>query len=84
MPLSGDPSTIQQVSGSLGPSQRLTVDMSDLDRSTENIVMGESGDPASRFYRDQWPSYYGGTTFALPFSMGAVQAAAQHTLHLVP
>ena len=84
LPQSGDASTVKQVSGDLGPSQRFTADLSDLDSSTENIVMGESGNPVSPFYRDQWASWYGGTSFALPFSAAAVQAAAQHTLQLVP
>lgn len=83
-PQSGDPSTVKQVTGNLGPSQRLTADLSDLDRSTENIVVGESGDPMSPFFKNQWPLWYGGTTVALPYSAGAVHAAAQHTLHLTP
>ena len=84
LPQSGDASTVKQVSGVLGPSQRFTADLGDLDSSTENVVMGESGNPASPFYRDQWPSWYGGSSFALPFSTPAVAAVAQHTLRLVP
>ena len=84
VPQTGGQSTVKQVSGDLGPSQRFTADLSDEDLSTENIVMGESGDPASEFYRDQWASWYGGRTFALPFSPGAAQAGARHTLRLVP
>ncbi len=84
LPQSGDASTVKQVSGSLGPSQRFTADLSDLDRSTENIVMGQSEDPASQYFRDQWPYWYGDTTFSLPFKEAAVVRAAQHTLHLVP
>ncbi len=84
VPQSGSPTTVKQVSGELGPSQRFIADLADWDRSTENIVMGESGDPRSPYYRDQWSSWYGGSTFALPFSPGAVQAAAQHTLQLLP
>ncbi len=84
LPQSGNQSTVKQVSGTLGPSQRFTADLGDLDRSTENIVMGEAGDPASPYARDQWTSWYGGTTFTLPFSPQAVQAAAQHTLRLLP
>lgn len=84
LPQSGDQSTVKQVSGDLGPSQRFTADLADPDRSTENLVMGESGDPASPYFRDQWKSWYGGTTFALPFTPAAVQAAAQHTLRLEP
>ena len=83
-PQSGDKTTVKQVTATLGPSQRLTVDWSNVDQSTENIVMGESGDPLSAYYRDQWPYWYGGTTFALPFSEEAVAAQTSHTLQLVP
>jgi penicillin amidase len=72
------------VSRSFGPSERLTVDLSDLDKSTLNLVIGQSGDPLSPNYLDQWPYWYAGKTFALPFSEGAVAAAAKHTLTLIP
>ena len=84
LPQSGDHTTVKQVSGNLGPSQRFTADLSHLDSSTENIVVGQSGDPRSPYFRDQWPFWYGGRTFTLPFTAKAVRAAAQHTLHLVP
>jgi penicillin G amidase len=83
-PLSGGHSTVKQVGRTFGPSQRLTMDWSDPDHSTENLVMGESGNPLSPYYRDHWVAWYGGTTFALPFSDAAVQAATMHTLRLVP
>ncbi len=84
LPQSGDPTTVKQVLGNLGPSQRFTADMGDLDHSTENIVMGESEDPKSPDYRNQWPSWYGGTTFPLAFSDAAVRGATEHSLRLVP
>jgi penicillin amidase len=83
-PQSGDGTTVKQVSRSFGPSERLTVDFSNLDRSTLNLVIGESGNPLSAYYMDHWPYWYTGTTFALPFSDAAVQASAAHTLALVP
>jgi penicillin amidase len=83
-PLSGGNTTIKQVGRAFGPSQRLTMDWSAPDSSTENIVLGESGDPASPWFKDQWPSWYGGTTFALPFSPAAVTSQTTHTLRLVP
>jgi penicillin amidase len=83
-PLSGDKVTVKQVGRDFGPSQRFTMDWSDVDGSTENIVLGESGDPYSPYYRDQWNDYYGGTTFALPFSDAAVAAQTQHTIRLTP
>jgi penicillin amidase len=83
-PLSGDTTTVNQSSGSLGPSQRLTVDWSDLDHSTENIVYGQSGNPLSPWYGDQWQYWYGLKTFELPFTEPAIAAGAKHTLRLTP
>jgi penicillin amidase len=83
-PLSGDTTTVKQVSRDFGPSQRFTMDWSNIDGSTENIVLGESGNPYSPYFRDQWNDYYAGTTFALPFTPAAVTAATQHTLRLLP
>jgi penicillin amidase len=83
-PQSGDTVTVKQVGRAFGPSQRFTMDWSNIDGSTENIVLGESGNPYSPYFRDQWNDWYGGTTFALPFSPAAVSAAARHTLRLLP
>lgn len=83
-PQSGDTTTIKQVGRDFGPSQRFTMDWNNADASTENIVMGQSGDPASPYYRDQWPAWYDATTFALPFTPAAVNAATEHTLRLIP
>jgi penicillin amidase len=84
LPLGGDATTVQQSKGGLGPSQRFTIDWASPDSATENIVMGQSGNPDSAYYRDQWPNWYRGTTFALPFTDAAVAGAAKHTLRLVP
>ena len=83
-PQSGDTTTVKQVGRAFGPSQRFTMDWSDVDASTENIVMGQSGDPVSPYYRDQWPAWYGATTFALPFTPAAVNRATEHMLRLMP
>ncbi len=83
-PRYGDPTTVDQMGATLGPSQRLTVDWSDLDNSTENIVFGQSGNPLSPWYGDQWPYWYGRTTFQLAFSEAAIAAGAKHTLRLTP
>ena len=83
-PLSGDTVTIKQVGRAFGPSQRFTMDWSAPDASTENIVLGQSGDPASPWFRDQWTTWFGGKTFPLPFSDQAVTAQTTHTLRLVP
>jgi len=83
-PSYGDVTTVDQMGARLGPSQRLTVDWSNLDRSTENIVYGQSGNPLSPWYSDQWPYWYGRTTFALPFSDQAIADSSKHTLRLTP
>jgi penicillin amidase len=83
-PLSGDTTTVKQVGRDFGPSQRFTIDWSDVDGSTEDIVLGESGDPYSPYFKDQWDDYYGGSTFAFPFSSQAVAAQTRHTLQLLP
>jgi penicillin G amidase len=83
-PLSGDFTTVKAAGKSFGPSQRFTMDWSNIDGSTEDIVLGESSNPYSPYFRDQWKDYYGGTTFALPFSAAAVGAQTKHTLRLVP
>jgi penicillin amidase len=84
LPVSGDATTVKQVGKAFGPSQRFTMDWSDPDASTENIVLGESGNPTSSWFRDQWSAWYGGTTFSLPFSPAAVAGQTSHTLQLVP
>lgn len=83
-PLSGDTTTVKQVGRDFGPSQRFTMDWSNIDGSTEDIVLGESSNPYSAYFRDQWKDYYGGTTFAFPFTSQAVAAQTSHTLRLLP
>jgi penicillin G amidase len=83
-PLSGDTITVKQVGRAFGPSQRFTMDWSNVDGSTEDIVLGESGNPYSPYFRDQWNDYYGGTTFAFPFTQAALAAQTRHTLELAP
>jgi penicillin amidase len=83
-PLSGDTTTVKQVSETFGPSQRFTMDWSNVDGSTENIVLGESSNPYSAYFRDQWDAWYGGSTFVMPFHEQAVEASTTHTLRLMP
>jgi penicillin amidase len=83
-PIGGDGDTVKQIGADVAPSQRFTMDWSNIDGSTENIVLGESGNPLSPYFRDQWIDWYNGTTFALPFTSGAVAAQTTHTLRLEP
>lgn len=84
LPLSGDEETIKQVSPHFGPSERLTVDCSNLDGTTLDIVNGESGNIFDDHYNDQWDAYYHGRALVLPFSQDAVQRAGVHHLRLEP
>jgi penicillin G amidase len=81
---SGDGTTVKQVGGAFGPSERFTADLSDPDSTTLNIVLGESGNPASPWFMDQFHDWLNGTTYALPFNPAAMQAATAHTLTLNP
>jgi len=83
VPQSGGSFTVKQVGRTLGPSERMTVDFSNLDASTFNIVLGESGQVFSPYYMDHWPAWYGNTTFTLAYSDQAVQGARAHELRLV-
>jgi penicillin amidase len=83
-PQSGGSYTVKQVGRTFGPSERMTVDFSDLDASTFNIVIGESGQIFSPYYKDQWPAWYGNTTFNLAYSDAAVEKIKQHELRLEP
>jgi penicillin amidase len=83
-PNSGDMTTVKQAHGISGPSQRFTMDWNDVDGSTENITLGESGNPLSPYFKDQWNDWQKGTSFALPFTDAAVNQQATHRLRLVP
>src|SRR5216684_2964704 len=64
-PQSGGGYTVKQVGRGFGPSERMTVDFSNLDASTFNIVIGESGQIFSPHYMDHWAAWYGNTTFTM-------------------
>ena len=80
LPQSGSSYTVKAVSRSHGPSERLTVDLSDLDQSTLNLVTGEAGNFLSPYYMDQWKAWYEGYTFTLPYSEKAVAGTKRHEL----
>jgi penicillin amidase len=83
-PQSGGGLTVKQVGRGFGPSERMTVDFSNLDASTFNIVLGESGQPFSPHYLDHWDAWYNNKTFTLAFSDAGVQSTKAHELRLEP
>ena len=83
-PLSGSGQTVKQVSRGFGPSERLTWNFANFDESTLNLVTGESGIFLSPYYMDQWAAWYGGSTFAFPFSQAAIEKHRAHEMTLEP
>jgi penicillin amidase len=83
-PQSGSEYTVKAVSRSHGPSERMTVDLANLDQSTLNLVTGEAGNLLSPYSMDQWRAWYEGFTFLWPFSEAAVEKARAHELLLEP
>ena len=83
-PQSGNTTTVKQVNRTFGPSERLTVDFSDFDHTTLNIVLGESGNPLSPWFMDQFPAWYHNAAGTRPYTPAAVQSATTHTLTLTP
>jgi penicillin amidase len=79
-PNGGDGTTIKQTGLHFGPSERFTADLSNPDNTHANITTGESGNPASPNYLDQFPIYYHGTTLTLPLT----HPTTSHTLTLTP
>ena len=81
---SGSGYTVKAVTPHHGPSERFTANLADLDHSTLNLVTGQAGNVSSPYYMDQWKAWYEGTTFTLPFSAQAVEAAKTHKLVIEP
>jgi penicillin amidase len=82
-PQAGSGRTVKPA-GSFQPSERLTVDLGDLDRTTLNTVTGQSGNLFGENYMDQWHAWHEGQTFPLPFSREAVEKSTIHRLMLEP
>jgi penicillin amidase len=84
---SGDLTTVKQVGlvgVAFGPSERFTTDLSNPDATTLNLVLGQSGNPISPWFMDQFQDWLHGRTYPMPFSPAATQAATTHTLTLTP
>jgi penicillin amidase len=74
VPMSGSSTTVKQTTQALGPSMRMVVDLSDLDKSLNNITVGESGHFLSSHYNDQWNSYYVGRSYPMQVRNIAVKS----------
>jgi penicillin amidase len=76
----GDTTSIKSIRTHFGPSERFTADLSNSQATAANITTGESGDPISPHYFDQFLPWLNGTTFTLPLT--ATQPV--HALTLLP
>ena len=68
----------------LGPAYRIISDPADWDASLSIIPSGQSGQPFSPHYADQIESWLAMSYHKLPFTLPAIESAAQHTLRLTP
>jgi penicillin amidase len=78
--MGGSPTTVLQMAQGKGPSMRMVIDLSDWDRSLQNITLGQSGHALSRHYKDQWDAYYSGRSFPMQYR----NIDATETLVFVP
>jgi len=76
----GNGTTIRAIGHHFGPSERFTADLASPDATTGNITTGESGNPASPWYLDQFEPWLKGTTLPLPLH----DNQSTHTLTLLP
>ncbi len=68
----------------LGPAYRIISDPAVWDNSRSIIPTGQSGQPFSPFYDDQISPWLAVEYHPLPFTLTAVQSAAEYTLQLNP
>jgi penicillin amidase len=59
---------------------RMNADLADWDRSLLNVQVGQSGQPFSGHYKDQWDDYYNGRSYPMQFD----HVEAKSTLELRP
>lgn len=73
VPMSGSTTSVKQTTLRIAPSMRFVADLSNWDASLCNITIGQSGQPMSSHFRDQWKAYYVGESFPLGFRRPQVE-----------
>ncbi|MFZ3214971.1 MAG: penicillin acylase family protein [Candidatus Acidiferrales bacterium] len=76
--------TVRAMGVGHGPAMRLVADLADFDQSLMEVPTGESGQPASPYYRDQFPEWFAGRGIAAPFTAAAEDKVRAHRLLLLP
>jgi penicillin amidase len=79
-PMSGSSTTVKQTTRKLAPSMRMNADLADWDRSLLNVQIGQSGQPFSSHYKDEWDDYYNGRSYPMQFQ----HVQSKSTLELRP
>jgi penicillin amidase len=67
-----------------GPAMRFVANLGNWDESIMLIPGGQSGQPGSKHYTDQFPYWYEGRPIYQPFSDSAEATSRKHTLTLKP
>jgi penicillin amidase len=80
VPNGGNANTVRSSGLHFGPSERFTADLSSTSATFTNITTGESENPASPHFLDQFGAWFAGTTYMTPLS----HPTAIHTLVLLP
>jgi penicillin G amidase len=83
-PQSGTSYSPRAASRHHGPSERFVANLADWDDTILLITGGESGQPGSEHYRDQFSYWFEGKPIYGPFSDAAEAKARRHTLTLKP
>jgi penicillin amidase len=83
-PQSGTAYSIRAATKTHGPAMRFVANPADWDNSILLIPAGQSGQPGSSHYSDQFPFWYEGKPIFAPFSNAAEAAARKHSLILKP
>jgi len=83
-PQSGTAYSVRAATKHHGPAMRFVADLGNWDDSIMLIAGGQSGQPGSRHYSDQFSYWYEGTPIVQPFSDKAEASTRKHTLTLRP
>jgi penicillin amidase len=83
-PQSGTIYSVRAASKTHGPAMRFVANPANWDESILLIPSGESGQPGSSHYTDQFSYWYEGKPILAPFSDAAEAKAKRHTLTLKP
>lgn len=83
-PQSGTDCSVYRAAKHLGPAMRFVANPANWDESILLIPAGQSGQPGSSHYSDQFSYWYEGKPIYAPFSDAAEAKATKHSLTLKP